>query len=96
MLILEHKPYMNLSNDNISVSRTKREGNIMDTITLQQAILDLAYKGPGGNGEVEKRLKAGHTLENSWFIYCVKKAQPENLTGLLSANTGNSGTATPV
>ena len=64
-------------NESIVIYRTKREGNLQDTISLQQAITDLAYKGPGGNGEVEKRLKAGHTLENSWYIYSMKNAHPD-------------------
>lgn len=93
---MEHRQYLNQSNDTISVCRTKREGNIMDTITLQQAIIDLGYKGPGGNGEVEKRLKAGHTLENSWFIYRLKKAQPENAVCATPPNSPNGGIATPV
>lgn len=75
---MEQRQYLKQSNECISVNRIKREGNIADTITLQQAIIDLAYKGPGGNGEVEKRLKAGHTLENSWFIYHLTMTQPEN------------------
>ena len=60
------------SSDSITIYRIKRAGQIMDTITLQQAVIDLGYKGPGGNGEVEKRLRAGHTLENSWYIYSMK------------------------
>ena len=73
---MESRPFWSQTNDNISICRTKRENNVVDTITLEQAILDLAYKGPGGNGEVEKRLKAGHTLENASFIYHLSKPKP--------------------
>lgn len=63
----------------LSICRTKRDDQVTDTITLRQAVADLAYKGPGGNGEVEKRLKAGHTLENASFIYCTEAAQRKHI-----------------
>ena len=69
---MEQKESRFQSSDSITIYRIKRAGLIMDTITLQQAVIDLGYKGPGGNGEVEKRLRAGHTLENSWYIYSMK------------------------
>lgn len=72
---MEIRDTQRLQRDEINVSRTKREDRYEDTITLAQAVVDLAYKGPGGNGEVEKRLRAGHTLENADYIYHVKTAR---------------------
>ncbi len=72
---MEIRETQRLQSDEIAVNRTKREDQYEDTITLTQAVVDLAYKGPGGNGEVEKRLRAGHTLENADYIYHVKTAR---------------------
>jgi hypothetical protein len=69
---MEFRETQRMQSDEIAVSRTKREDRQEDTITLAQAVVDLAYKGPGGNGEVEKRLRAGHTLENADYIYRVR------------------------
>jgi len=77
---MEIRETQRMQSDEITVSRTKREDRLEDTITLTQAVVDLAYKGPGGNGEVEKRLRAGHTLENADFIYHVR-AMRQTYTG---------------
>jgi hypothetical protein len=76
---MEQRETPSRGNGDITIYRTKRDDQVVDTLTLQQAVTDLAYKGPGGNSELEKRLRAGHTLENAAYIYRAEAAYQRHI-----------------